>query len=228
MENSPTDHPSLHLHGSYFCFSGLLPRSYRPALPALSWVLWVLILPLWIFLASLGPLQIHGQLPLSLALLPVSVMSTLVPVSVGLFSESPQTAPMSSVLEGLSPPASLCVPLFMRALWVHQLPSPPRSIACLCGLLPCLAALSLRWASSCPCPCGLYGPWSTSVALDGCLHDFLCIFLHLRSPLPQLHGLLPRSPASQSLSPVGACAQGCQAGSAWRVVESGPKVRPSH
>lgn len=76
-----------------------------------QWVFWVLILPFWIFWPLWASLQVHDPLPLSLALLPVSVMCALVPVSVGLFSRHPRPLPMSSVPEGLSPPASLCPPL---------------------------------------------------------------------------------------------------------------------
>lgn len=104
-----TTHPCISMGAISVSRGYSLVPTGPPCLP--QRVLWVLILPLWIFWPLWAPLQVHGQLPLSLALLPVSVMSTLVPVSVGLFSGHPRPLPMSSVPEGLSPPASLCPPL---------------------------------------------------------------------------------------------------------------------
>ena len=225
MENSPTDHPSLHLHGGYFCFSGLLPRSHRPAVPASAGPLGPHSASLD-FLASVGPPP--GPRPAPPFPGPPPSLRDVHPCSslCGPLLRSPQTAPHVFCARGphstsfplspssrggtecprgsLGPPAALAFKVLSLSLWSAPLSRRPFLCA---GLLPVLVLV------------GFVDPGPPLWLLMAVL-PFLCIFLRLRSPLPQLHGLLPRSPClSVSVSCGRLCPRAARAGRWHGVVE---------
>lgn len=156
--------PPIPSSQGYFSFGGLLPYLQGLVAPALVDLLCPHIL---IFMGSwylfLNP-HFCDFFPLCLAHLPVSVICILVPISV-VFLLSPCTIPhirgVLSVPMDLSPSSwgcSLCPPAALVSEVLCCLWSAP--------MFP-WAFLSFLWAFPCSCPCGVYGPWLTSVSFDG-------------------------------------------------------------